>query len=317
MPLLTELGWLAATGLCSAIPHSAFCILHSAFCILHSFQRGFRRCPLRLQTLAAQLRWAQLSGAQEYTMAEATNTETAASGPGTWFTTTHWSLVLSAQDTSSPLAAPALEKLCRAYWYPLYVYVRRQGEDEESAKDLTQGFFARLLEKHYLSQVHPGKGKFRCFLLAALKHFLADERDKARAQKRGGGQTFISLDDSRGEERYRLEPVDNMDAEKLFERRMALTLLEQARARLKEEYLETGKSSLYERLRVFESGDKNGPPYSEVAAELGLTEGGVKAAVFRLRQRYRELVREEVANTVESPEEVDGEIRYLISVISG
>jgi DNA-directed RNA polymerase specialized sigma24 family protein len=250
-------------------------------------------------------------------MADATKTETATSGQGTWFTTTHWSLILNAQDTSSPLAAAALEKLCRAYWYPLYVYARRQGEDEESAKDLTQGFFARLLEKHYLAQVQREKGKFRCFLLAALKHFLADERDKARAQKRGGGQTFVSLDDSTGEERYRLEPVDAMDAEKLFERRWALTLLERARARLREEYLENGKSSLYDRLRVFEAGDKNAPPYAEVAAELGLTESGVKSAVFRLRQRYRELVREEVANTVDSPEEVGREIRYLISVISG
>jgi RNA polymerase sigma-70 factor (ECF subfamily) len=195
--------------------------------------------------------------------------------------------------------------------------VRRQGEDEESAKDLTQGFFARLLEKNYLAQVHRDRGKFRSFLLASLKHFLADERDKARAQKRGGGLTFVSLDDSTGEGRYRLEPVETMDAEKLFERRWALTLLDQARARLKEEYLESGKSSLYERLRVFESGDKNGPPYAEVAIELGLTESGVKAAVFRLRQRYRELVREEVANTVDSAEAVDGEIRYLISVISG
>jgi DNA-directed RNA polymerase specialized sigma24 family protein len=250
-------------------------------------------------------------------MAEATNSETAASGPGTWFTTTHWSLILNAQDTASPLAAAALEKLCRAYWLPLYVYLRRQGEDEESAKDLTQGFFARLLEKHYLTQVHPGKGKFRCFLLVALKHFLADERDRARAQKRGGGQPLVSLDASSGEARYRLEPVDSMDAEKLFERRWALTLLEQARSQLKEEYLETGKSSLYERLKVFEAGDKNGPPYAELAVELGLTESGVKAAVFRLRQRYRELVRQEVANTVDRPDEVDGEIRHLISVISG
>src|SRR5208337_1115522 len=168
-------------------------------------------------------------------MAESTKTETATSGRGTWFTTTHWSLILNAQDTSSPVAAAALEKLCRAYWYPLYVYVRRQGEDEESAKDLTQGFFARLLEKHYLAQVQREKGKFSCFLLASLKHFLADERDKARAQKRGGGQRVVSLDDSTGEGRYRLEPVETMDAEKLFERRWALRLLVQARTRLKDE----------------------------------------------------------------------------------
>jgi DNA-directed RNA polymerase specialized sigma24 family protein len=250
-------------------------------------------------------------------MEQARNTETASSGQGTWFTTTHWSLVLNAQDTTCPLAAAALEKLCRAYWYPLYVFVRRQGEDEESAKDLTQGFFARLLEKHYLAQVQREKGKFRCFLLAALKHFLADERDKARAQKRGGGQTLVSLDDSTGEERYRLEPVDAMDADKLFERRWALTLLEQARTRVREEYLECGKAGLYDHLKPFESGDQNAPSYAQVAAELGLTESAVKSAVFRMRQRYRELVREEVANTVDSPAEVDGEIRYLISVISG
>jgi len=250
-------------------------------------------------------------------MAESTKTETATSGRGTWFTTTHWSLILNAQDTSSPVAAAALEKLCRACWYPLYVYVRRQGEDEESAKDLTQGFFTRLLEKRVLAQAQREKGKFRSFLLASLKHYLSDERDKARAQKRGGGQTPVSLDDSTGEERYRLEPVDVMDAEKLFERRWALTPLGQARARLREEYLETGKSSLYERLRVFEGGDKSGPSYAQVASELGLTESGVKSAVFRLRERYRELVREEIANTVDSPGEVDGEIRHLISVISG
>jgi len=250
-------------------------------------------------------------------MAQATHTETATAGQGTWFTTTHWSLILNAQDTSSPVAVAALEKLCRAYWYPLYVFVRRQGEDQESAKDLTQGFFARLLEKKYLAQVQREKGKFRSFLLAALKHFLADERDKARAQKRGGGQTFVSLDDSTGEERYRLEPVDAMDAEKLFERRWALTLLEQARARVREEYLESGKAGLYDHLKPFESGDQNAPSYAQVAAELGLTESTVKSAIFRMRQRYRELVREEVANTVDNPAEVDAEIRHLISVISG
>lgn len=249
-------------------------------------------------------------------MSQPINTEAATSGEGAWFTTTHWSLILHAQDPASPMAAAALEKLCRAYWYPLYVYMRRQGEDEESAKDLTQGFFARLLEKHYLAQVRREKGKFRSFLLASLKHFLADERDKARAQKRGGGQKLVPLDDSTGEERYRLEPVDTLDAEKLFERRWAFTLLEQARARLKEEYEKAGKADLYRRLAVFEAGDRSAPSYTEVAAELGLTESAVKSAIFRLRQRYRELVREEVADTVESPEEVDGEIRYLISVVS-
>ena len=247
----------------------------------------------------------------------AKDTEVTTSAQGNWFTTTHWSLVLNARDPASPLATEALEKLCRTYWYPLYVYARRQGRDDETAKDLTQGFFARLLEKNYLAQVQREKGKFRSFLLASLKHFLADEWDKARAQKRGGGQTLISLDDSTGENRYRLEPVEAMDAEKLFERRWALTLLEQARARVQEEYLKAGKAGLYDHLKAFESGDQNASSYAQVAAELGLTESAIKSAIFRLRQRYRELVREEVANTVESPAEVDAEIRYLISVISG
>jgi RNA polymerase sigma-70 factor (ECF subfamily) len=244
-------------------------------------------------------------------------TEVTASAQRNWFTTTHWSLVLNARDPSSPLAAEALEKLCCTYWYPLYVYARRQGEGEESAKDLTQGFFARLLEKNYLAQVQRERGKFRSFLLAALKHFLADEWDKARAQKRGGGQPLISLDDTQCEDRYRLEPAEAMDAEKLFERRWALTLLEQARARVREEHVKAGKAELYDRLKPFESGDQDAPSYAQVAAELGLTESAVKSAVFRMRQRYRELVREEVANTVDSPAEVDAEIRHLISVISG
>jgi RNA polymerase sigma-70 factor (ECF subfamily) len=195
--------------------------------------------------------------------------------------------------------------------------VRGKGEGDETAKDLTQGFFARLLEKNYLAQVQRERGKFRSFLLAALKHFLADEWDKARAQKRGGGQPIISLDDTTSDHRYRLEPAEGMDAEKLYERRWALTLLEQARARVREEYLKAGKAELYDRLKAFESEDQNAPSYAQMAAELGLTESAVKSAVFRMRQRYRELVREEVANTVESPAEVDAEIRYLITVISG
>ena len=250
-------------------------------------------------------------------MSPAKETEVTTSAQGNWFTTTHWSLVLNARDPSSPLATEALEKLCRTYWYPLYAYVRRQGEDDETAKDLTQGFFARLLEKNYLAQVQRERGKFRSFLLVALKHFLADERDKTRAQKRGGGQAIISLDDTTWEDRYRLEPVDAIDAEKLYERRWALTLLEQARARVLAEYVKAGKAELYDRLKAFDSGDQNAPSYAQVAAELELTESAVKSAVFRMRQRYRELVREEVANTVENPAEVDSEIRYLISVVSG
>jgi RNA polymerase sigma-70 factor (ECF subfamily) len=232
------------------------------------------------------------------------------------FTTTHWSVVLTAGKDHATESEEALEKLCATYWYPLYAFVRRQGNSPEDAQDLTQGFFARLLEKNYLSQVRPTKGKFRCFLLASLKNFLADEWDKGRARKRGGGQICVSFDDSSGEERYRLEPVDAMNAERLFERRWALTVLAQARERLQEEYFQSGKSELYERWRVLDSGESDAPPYAAVASELGLTESAVKSAIFRMRQRYRELVRDEVANTVATASEIDEEIRHLIRVIS-
>ena len=250
-------------------------------------------------------------------MSSARDTEVFASSQGNWFTTTHWSVVLSAREHDSPQAAAALEKLCRTYWYPLYAYVRRQGHDEPSAKDLTQEFFVRLLHKNRLDQVQREKGRFRSFLLASLKHFLADERDKAQAQKRGGGQTLLSLDDDTAEDRYRLEPADNLTPDKLFEQRWALTLLDQAKTRLEGEYAQAGKAAFYERLRVFEAADPDAPTYAQVAAEFGLTESAVKSAAHRRRQRYGELVREEVAHTVDSPAEVDEELRYLIGVLSG
>ena len=210
-----------------------------------------------------------------------------------------------------------MEKLCRSYWPPLYAYVRRRGFDEQAAQDLTQGFFARLLEKNYLAQAERDQGRFRSFLLASLKHFLSDEWDKARAQKRGGGQTPVSLDDPAREDRPHLEPADVMDAEKIFERQWALTLLEQARSRLADEYAQAGQSPLYARLRAVEAGDPDAPSYAQTAAELGLSENAVKSQAFRMRKRYRELVREQVAQTVGHPAEIDGEIRHLIAVISG
>lgn len=249
--------------------------------------------------------------------ANVTDSNVSATNQGGWFTTTHWSLILNARDPDSPQAIEALEKLCRSYWYPLYAYVRSRGLDQESAKDLTQGFFTRLLEKNYLSQVQREKGRFRSFLLASLKHFLSDEWDKSRAQKRGGGQSLISLDDTTGEDRYHLEPVDGMDPEKLFERRWALTVLEQARGKLAEEYAKAGKSDLYAHLKAVESNPQISPSFAKIGVELGMTESAVKSAAFRMRQRYRELVREEVANTVGSPAEIDEELRYLIGVISG
>jgi RNA polymerase sigma-70 factor (ECF subfamily) len=224
--------------------------------------------------------------------------------------------VLTASRQTSPQATEALEKLCRAYWYPLYAYVRRQGYGPNDAQDLTQGFFTRLLQKNYLAQADRQKGRFRSFLLATLKHFLSDERDKAKAQKRGGGQALISLDEQTAENRYRVEPPDVMSAEKLFERRWALTLLEQARARLREEYVAVGKTEFYDELKILETGEKSMVTYAELAVRLGTTESAIKSAVPRLRRRYAELVREEVAHTVNSPSEIDEEIRYLIAVIS-
>jgi len=232
-----------------------------------------------------------------------------------WFATTHWSVVLAAGQGADAEASAALEQLCRTYWYPLYAYVRREGSSATDAQDLTQEFFARLLEKNYLAQVERQKGKFRSFLLAALRHFLADQRDRARAVKRGGGADCLSLDAQTAEGRYRLEPVDRMDAEKIYERRWAMTLLEQALTRLRDENVAAGKTELFERLRDFVAGESD-VSCGEAAAQLALTESAVKSALHRLRQRYRELVREEVAHTVADPAEIDTELRYLITVMS-
>ena len=231
------------------------------------------------------------------------------------FATTHWSVVLAAGQSTDAQASEALEQLCRTYWYPLNAFVRREGRSPEDAQDLTQGFFARLLEKNYLAQVERQKGKFRSFLLAALRHFLADQRDRARAVKRGGGADCLSLDAQTAEERYRLEPVDRMDAEKIYERRWAMTLLEQALTRLRDENIAAGKLELFERLRDFVAGESD-ISSAEAATQLGLTESTVKSALHRLRQRYRELVREEIAHTVADPAEIDTELRYLIAVLS-
>lgn len=230
------------------------------------------------------------------------------------FGTTQWSVVLQAKDCNASDAQQALERLCAAYWPPLYAFLRRSGEDDASAKDITQGFFARLLEKDYLRQVEREKGKFRSFLLASLKHFLADERDKARAQKRGGGRV-IPLDNSGFENPYALDHADQWDPEKLFERKWALALLSQARQRLRAEYEGRGKTSLYELLTQLESQDASNPTFADAAKGTGLSEGGLKAAMFRLRQRHRELVRDEVARTVGNPADVDDELRHLIAVL--
>jgi len=232
------------------------------------------------------------------------------------FATTHWSVVLEAGQEDSPHASEAMAHLCRTYWYPLYAYIRRRGCHAADAQDLTQEFFSRLLQKNYPSQADRAKGKFRSFLLLTLNHFLADEHAKATAQKRGGGQILISLDEEAPEDRYRLEPADALSPEKLFERRWAQTLLHQALVRLRTEFAQQGKADIYEVLKAFEPGEQNTLTYVEAAGRLGVSESAIKSMIHRLRQRHAELVREEIAHTVSTAAEVDDELRYLIAVIS-
>lgn len=232
------------------------------------------------------------------------------------FATTHWSVVVSAGQPQAPQAAQALETLCRTYWYPLYAYVRRRGYGPEDAQDLTQGFFADLLGRDFLRNVAPKNGRFRSFLLACLNHFLSDERDRARAAKRGRGQPPISLDADLAEQRYRAEPTDEHTPQIVYERRWAATLLGQARARLAGEYATHGKTDLLHRLQEFPLGERGEHSFHDCAVRLGLSESALKSAVHRMRQRYRELVREEVAHTVDGPAEVEAEIRHLIAVVS-
>ncbi len=239
--------------------------------------------------------------------------EPSAKGSGL-FTTTHWSVVLGAKQGDAPDARTALEKLCRTYWYPLYAFVRRRGYSPEDAEDLTQGFLASLLSTHALGNVHPAKGRFRSFLLASLNHFLANEWDKARTLKRGGGQPAIPLDTA--ETRYRAEPSEDLSPDRIFERQWAVTLLAQVATRLQEDYEAAGKGPLFNVLQVYLSGDKGLAPYRETADQLGLSLDALKKAVERLRRRYGELLREEIAHTVSDPAEVDEEIRYLRSVVA-
>jgi len=239
------------------------------------------------------------------------------SGPRSdaFFLTTRWTVVLTAREQDSQ-SGEALETLCRTYWYPLYAFIRRQGSAPADAEDLTQAFFAKFLEKHYLQSVNPAKGKFRSFLLASLKHFLANEWDRARTRKRGGGAVHLSLDSAAAESRYLQEPVDAMTPEKIFDREWALTLLELVLARLRREFSEEGKGGLFEQLKVVLTAGKGAVSHAEIAGRLGMSEGAVKVAAHRLRRRYREVLKEEIAQTVSGPEQVEEEIRALFSVFA-
>lgn len=236
-------------------------------------------------------------------------------GPAT-FRSTHWSVVRAAGRTGSPAAHAALEQLCRAYWYPLYAFARRRGHDAEEAKDLTQGFFESLLARNDLAGLAPEQGRFRSFLLAALGHYLANECRRGQRQKRGGGQTVISLDAVPAEERYRLEPVAPDSPEELYDRRWAWTVMDQARQRLAAEHARAGKTDLFSLLEPFLTSSRDAPERAEIAARFGISLNAVDVAIHRLRKRYGELLREEIAQTVSRPEEVEAEIRALIHAVA-
>jgi RNA polymerase sigma-70 factor (ECF subfamily) len=238
------------------------------------------------------------------------------SGGAEQFCTTHWSVVLLAGEEPSTQAAEALEKLCLTYWYPLYAYTRRLGYDPPDAQDLTQGFFARLLEKGALQSVERRKGKFRSFLLASLNHFLANERDRARAAKRGGGQIPVPLDADQAEDRYRQEPHSDLTPERIFERQWALAVLARALDRLGDEFSGTGRAQHFALLKSFLTSETTDGAYAAAAAQLNVSSGYVAVTVHRMRQRYRELVRAEVADTVASPGEIDDEMRSLFAALS-
>jgi DNA-directed RNA polymerase specialized sigma24 family protein len=242
--------------------------------------------------------------------------EGASFGNGGRFATTHWSLVLAAGAGVDPDARQALATLCETYWYPLYAFVRRLGKSPEDSGDLTQSFFALLLEKHYLRAADRHRGKFRSFLLAAFKHFLSKEKDRARAHKRGGGRTHFSLDFAAGENRYGLEPSHEMTPERLYERRWALTALDWVLARLRAEAVRAGKEASFDRLKGFLTGEGDMTSYRQAADELGSTEGAVKVAAHRLRRRFRELLLAEIAQTVAKPQDVGDELRHLFAALA-
>jgi RNA polymerase sigma-70 factor (ECF subfamily) len=236
--------------------------------------------------------------------------------PQALFVTTHWSVVLAAGHGDTTRADDALAHLCQAYWYPLYAYARRRGCSPPDAQDLTQEFFARLLKGNWLAEADQQRGRFRSFLLSAMKHFMANEWNKAQAQKRGGGQPILSLNDNSAEHRYRLEPAETATPESLFERGWALALLEGVLARLEEEYRGEGKQSWMEAMRPALTTDRGAIDFAEMADKLGVTETAARVAVHRLRQRYRQLIRAEVASTVASPEEVEAEMHYLFQALT-
>ncbi len=241
--------------------------------------------------------------------------ELTATGAPDRFPTTHWSRVVQSANGSSPEARAALEALCSAYWYPLYAFIRRRGHDPDAAADLVQGLFTQLLERNAFARADPHRGRFRTFLLAVCRNFLADQSEQDRAQKRGGGLAIVSIDSSRAEGRYRAEPADTLTPDRLFERAWALAMLERVLGQLRREHELAGKGPLFERLEPTLAGGSAVAPFAAIAAALGTTEGAVQVAAHRLRRRYRDLVRAEIAATIDDPAEVDDEIRALFAAL--
>jgi RNA polymerase sigma factor (sigma-70 family) len=231
------------------------------------------------------------------------------------FPTTRWTLVVAARDPQRKETRAALVSLCENYWYPLYAYLRRRGYPADQAQDLTQEFFVRVLEGRYLDRADPEKGRFRSFILTSLKFFVADEADRHRAQKRGGG-IVVPLEFSAGEDRYQHEPAHDETPERIFERRWALAVLDRVVERLRNEFVLHGRPAHFDRLKVFLLGQSDAP-YAALALEMNTSEGALKVAIHRLRKRYRELFRQEIADTVADPAEVESELRFLAAVLTG
>ena len=249
----------------------------------------------------------------EHSLTSLSGTDETVHSPGI-FATTHWSVVLEAQG-ESPAAQKALEKLCRTYWRPIYGYVRRHGAGTEDAEDLTQGFFALLLERKDLNSVRKEKGRLRSYLLASVKHFLADESRHAMAVKRGKGQRLIPLEEIREGERINVERSDRLTADQIYERHWAFTVLEQVMARLQDEYRTAGNVRFSDQMKKMLMDEPDRPSQAQLASEFGMTENAVKQAFYRFRQRYQTLLREEIAHTVAMPDDIEDELRHLITVV--
>ena len=235
---------------------------------------------------------------------------------GDVFATTRWTVVLAAGGPGSPSADVALEELCRTYWYPLYVYVRHRGHSPEDSEDLTQAFFSRFLAKNYLAGLDSNRGRFRAFLLASLKHFLANEWDRSQRQKRGGGAALLSLDYHGADTRYQIDPPDNLSPDKLYDRAWATTLLERVIARLREENQNEERAGHFEQLKSYLMVGASDIPYTAAAGALAMSEGTVRVAVHRLRRRYRELLKQEIIQTLADPSQAEEEMRALMGAFA-